>query len=96
MRRDNKTLVEELLESSSFYFGTIIQEVENARRCDFDAEGAMSDKEGKEITHGQERGGGERRRLVDFPPSLRRRRGETSSLCIFDTVRDGRDFRALW
>lgn len=56
MRRDNKTLVEELLESSCFYFWTIIQEVENARRCDFDTEGAMSDKEGKEITHGQERG----------------------------------------
>lgn len=54
MRRDNKTLLEELLESSCFYFWTIIQEVENARRCDFDAEGAMSDKEAKEITHGQE------------------------------------------
>lgn len=68
--------------------------MENARRCDFDAEGAMSDKEGKEITHGHERGksGGD---LVDFPPSLRRRRGEMSSLCIFDTVRDRRDFRAV-
>lgn len=31
-RRDNKALVEELLESSCFYFGTIIQEVENVRR----------------------------------------------------------------
>lgn len=55
-RRDNKTLVEELLESSCFYFGTIIQEVENVRCYDFDAEGEMSYEEGKEITQGQERG----------------------------------------
>lgn len=55
-RGDNKTLVEELLESSCFYFGTIIQEVENVRCYDFDAEGEMSYEEGKEIIQGQERG----------------------------------------
>lgn len=69
MRRDNKTLVEELLESSCFYFWTITQEVENVRRYDFDAVGEMSYKEGKEIIQGQERG---REATVDrFTPSLR-------------------------
>lgn len=61
--------MEELLESSCFYFWAITQEVENVRRYDFDAEGETSCKEGEEIIQGQERG---RVGMAEgFPPSLR-------------------------
>lgn len=68
-RRDNKTLGEELLESSCFYFWTIIQEVENVRCYNSDAEGEMSYNEGKEITQGQK--SGRAAKIERFTPSLR-------------------------
>lgn len=68
-RRDNKTLVEELLESSCFYFWAIIQEVENGRCYNCDAEGEMSYDEGKESTQGRERRGAAK--IERFTPSLR-------------------------